>query len=205
MNTTPTATTHAVSQITFTPVNVNRGRKFRGFAYLVGDETPVDVAWNMTVWNSKLWDPAQKRYVYANSNFCEVDESVPASKIEADRDEYIFGTIRNTIDWCRSKSNGDEAEVKRFARNVLLKNHPDMLEDIDAVLPDERDVNKEIAETLKWADGLTTRACYMYGHHCAGGKPLSPKAKMERAYSALQRRGVTKLPGFEEAWNKIAK
>ena len=77
----------------------------------------------------------------------------------------------------------------------------EMMEFIDKATPDCRNVVTEIQNTLTWAMGLTTRACWMYGKWCAGGKPLSAERKRTIALSALEKKGITKLPGFVDAWN----
>lgn len=188
------------TKITFKPVNVNRGRKFKGFAYFLGCTYTNEIAWRVTAESTKLWDPAEKRYVYANPDFCE-DATVEASKVEADLNDYIKTTIDGTLRWCRSqKPSAAESEVKQFARNVLRKQHPEMLEFIDATIADQRDVVAEIERTLEWAMALTTRACWMYGRWCAGGRPLPVERKVRSALNALSKRGITQLDGFDEAW-----
>ena len=185
------------ANITFTPVKVETGRKFRGDAYLLGEKSYGSFG---TV-NEKLWDPASKTVVYANTERVIAREGVPHFVVMDDLNEYIAAVINETVEWCR-KTAADKAEdnIKRFARNVLLKRHPEMQDIIDAEFPDTRNAIDEIRRTLEWAKKLTTRAGYYYGRYSAGGKPLSDERKLQCAKTALLRKGIAKLPGFEEAW-----
>ena len=189
------------TNFTFTPINVNRGRSFRGFGYYIGDGGISQPAYCVTIYKSKIWDPVNKRIAYVNSDYVETAEVSDETR-DADRQAYIDHTINGTIEWCRQqKPDASDAEVKSFARNVLRMHHPEMMEFIDKATPDCRDVVTEIQNTLTWAMGLTTRACWMYGKWCAGGKPLSVERKRTIAFSALEKKGITKLPGFVDAWN----
>ena len=188
------------TNIVFAPVTVNRGRSFRGFGYCVGDGGISQPAYCVTIYKSKIWDPVNKRFAYVNSDYLETAEVSDEQK-SAELQAYIDHTINGTIEWCRQqKPDASDAEVKSFARNVLRKHHPEMMEFIDKAAPDTRDCVAEIQKTLTWAMGLTTRACWMYGKWCAGGKPLSTTRKRTIAYNALEKKGITKLPGFEAAW-----
>lgn len=199
MNATYTPTT--VSQITFVPVVITRGRKFRGKAYFLGDTHQNQVAWNVVAYSTRLWDPANKKYVYANPDFCDDDASVTEDERLRAKDEYILGIINDTINWCRNQNPGQgPAEVNSFARNVLRRRHYDLMADIDILLPDSRDIKTEIQKTVEWAMTLTTRPCYMYGRFCEGGRPLPIKRKLDIARKSLTTKGIAKLPGFEEAW-----
>lgn len=192
-----------MSNFTFTPVTVSRGRKFKGFGYRVSS---YDSSFSVYAgrggfiesYTARIWDPATKQIVKANDDFCVETPTDPA-KVEADRQAYIKLTIESTIAWCRTKSP-NEIEALKFARNVLRKHHPEMMEYIDQACPDMRDVSAEIENTLNWAAGLTTKACYMYGKWCAGGKPISVERKVRTAYRALQKKGVTSLENFNDCW-----
>lgn len=195
-----TTTTPAAESFTFKPVRVTRSRSFRGFGYYVGEGGISQPAWCVTIYEAKIWDPVNKRIAYVNSDYLE-DCEVPADKLEADRKSYIDHTIQGTISWCRSQSAGKaEAEVLRFARNVLRKRHPELMSFIDEAAPDTRDVVVEVQRTFQWAMGLTTKSCWMYGRFCPGGKPLSNSRKVNAARKALEKKGITKLDGFQEAW-----
>lgn len=184
---------------TFAPVVINRGRKFKGKAYYLGQDSQRAVAWNVTAWSTKLWDPNSKRYVYANPDFCEDDTEISPEQVEADRTDYINTTINSTIAWCQTKQP-NEAEARKFARNVLLKNHPEMRESIDRVLPDMRDVGAAVDRTIQWAMSLRTRPMVIYGKRCSGGKPYSKSKIKNIAMKTLCRKGYDKLDGFTEAW-----
>lgn len=190
----------STTNFAFSPVNVNRGRSFRGFGYYVGEGGISQPAWCVTIYKVKIWDPVNKRIVYVNSDYLE-EANVPEAEVNAARQAYIDHTIQDTIKWCRTRiPNAPESEVKTFARNVLRKHHPEMIEFIDKATPDTRNVVDEVQRTLQWAMGLTTKSCWMYGRFCPGGKPVSDERKVRSAYTALQRKGVTKLDGFTEAW-----
>lgn len=185
--------------MTFAPVQVSRGRKFRGFAYfLCESERPI--AYGVEYYCATLWDPAAKKLVYANTDFCD-GVNVEQEKLDADKAAYIDSTIQSTIAWCKEKFKDKSVlEQMRIARNILRKHHPEMLEAINKALPDSRDVVDEVEKTLRWAASLRTRQMYMYGKLCPGGKPYSPERTVSTAYKALVKRGVTKLDGFTEAW-----
>lgn len=192
-----------MSNITFKPVIVKGGRKFQGFAYDLGFGTQISHStWAYTSYSLKMWDPATKQFVYANPDFVFECQDADPVKVEADKQAYISNTIDGTIAWCRQqKPNAPESEVLQFARNVLRKHHPEMMDIIDEKAPDQREVVTEVENTVRWARGLKTRACYIYGRFCPGGKPLSEKRQIEIAKKTLERRGITKLEGFEEAWS----
>lgn len=190
-----------LSKITFVPVVINRGRKFRGKAFYLGYDSQCAVAWNVTAWSTKLWDSNNKRYVYANPDFCEDDKSLTEADIAKARDEYILNIINSTITWCASKDpSKSDIEIKRFARNVLRKSHPELIDDINVLLPDSRDVVPLVENAVKWAINLRTKPCVIYGKACKGGKKY-PKSKIrDIAYKCCVRNGATQLEGFEEAW-----
>ena len=187
-------------EMTFTPVAVNRGRKFRGKAYYLGDVRYG----NFGAQNAKLWDAVNKKYVWANVDFCLDDETVTPEQVAADKAAYQKDVIDDTIRWCRErKQNASEDEVMQFARNVLRKYHPEIDETLLQAnnLNDRRDLSIEVEKTLNWAIKLTTKACWMYGRYCKGGRPLPDEKKIRIAYKALVRKGLTQKEGFEAVWS----
>lgn len=192
------------SEFTFKPVVINRGRKFRGKAYYLGFDTERGIAYGVTCWSSKLWDPESKRYVYANPDFCMDDTTLNDEQVNAAKVEYVNHLINGTIEWCKAqKPDADEKEIHRFARNILRKHHRELMDDIDEVLPDQSDLREEIEKTLKWASTLTTKACFMYGRWCPGGRPLSIERQTSIAFNALQKRGLTARPEFKAIWAQL--
>ena len=188
--------------ITFLPVVVNRGRKFRGKAYALGDTRPGMYG----SWNSKLWEPISKKYVWANEEFLEDDESVSPAQVQADKDAYIKHIIDDTIQWCKNcKPNASEDEVMQFARNVIRKHHPEIDESLLEAnkLNDRRDISAEVEKTLTWAMKLTTRPCVIYGRVCKGGRPLPEEKKIRIAYRSLVRKGLAAKPDFLPVWTFI--
>ena len=183
----------------FAPVIVTRGRKFRGKAYSIGDVRPGMYG----SWNSKLWDPVSKKYVWANTDFCDDDESVTPEQVQADKATYLKHIIDDTVAWCRScKPNAAEDEVMQFARNVLRKRHPEITEEMlnSNNLSDRRDISIEVEKTLNWAIKLTTKPCLIYGRWCKGGRPLPEEKKIRIAFKALTRKGLTGKPEFRPIW-----
>ena len=195
------------ANVTFTPVKVVGGRKYRGTGFVVGYSTSVgDYGWRHTGYgwarnivettSARIWVPELKRFKWANEKFVEVDETVSQQQRDDELQKYCDHILADTIDWCRKTRPGvDEAEVLRFARNVLRKNHPEI--DVDATIPDGRDPATEIHNTVAWALTLKTRPCWMYGRYCAGGKPLSGERYVSIARKALVKRGISSMDGFE--------
>lgn len=183
----------------FTPVMCNRGRKWRGsLAYFLGDISDFNVAYNVTCQSAKLWDPAQKKYVYANPEFLVDLQECPS--LEDDKREYISKTINDTLTWCKTQKQ-NESEAKQFARNILKKKHPELLPYIEEHgLTDQRNAYEEIEKTLTWALGLKTRPCIIYGKRCPGGNPLPEKKKMNIVMKTLHKKGIDKLPDFQQSW-----
>lgn len=198
----------AACEFTFQPVNVSRGRKFRGFAYFICSYDASFAVYRgrggyIQNEKAKLWDPVTEQFVYATADFCDDVEQDESITLEAKR-KFIEKTIKSTVDWCASKNpSAPEAEIKRFARNVLRKHYPGMAPAIDEALPDQRDIAEEIQKTVSWAITLVTKPCNMYGKYCPGGKPLPPKKKVEIAYKALQKKGIASNPQFHDVWNMV--
>ena len=191
------------TDITFTPVMVTRGRKYRGFAYSIGGMTVSQPAWNVTCYTSRLWDPQTKKFVYANTNFLEdVTDHTKHDQLLVDKAAYLTDQLNNTIEWCKSQKT-DNDEAMRFARNIFRKRNPEMLKIFDELVyvKDTRDVAAEIDKLLNWAMGLKTRACWMYGKFCPGGKDLPDSKKLSIARKSAETKGLTKLAMFEECWN----
>ena len=196
----------AAANITFKPVVVNRGRKFRGIAFDVGGkEVATQVARCVTSYSVCLWDPANKRFVYANPDFVEERAIDKDELLEAKR-KWIEDQINDTISWCRSISPAGTAEdeILRFATNVLRRKS-EALAKIVAELNtvDTRDVVAEVRKTVEWALSLRTRPCWMYGKYCAGGHKYPPKKTISIALRALEKKGIMKLEGFLEAWRIV--
>ena len=193
----------------FTPVRVSGGRKFQGDAFVVGhDEREfyhggysitssgcVGGRWRnadrytTVTQTAQVWDPVAKRCWWVTEKFVQKRE-LPEAEVEAARMAYVESTILGTLAWCMSKSP-NEAEARKFARNCLRKHHPEMMEWIDAKLPDERDVVAEVERILRWA--LQARS------HVKRTK-ASDRVTVRMALHALERMRVTKLEGFQEAW-----
>ena len=217
---TTTTTRTIPTNICFVPVKVAGGRKFRGRGFEVSSSTSVnDFGWKHVpcadgfyCWERnivetetvKIWVPETGRYAYANARYVENDESVAEVDRELAFDKYVNGLIESTKAWCRSvKPELSEAEILSFARNVIRKQHPDLREFLDTVLPppaDNRDVATEVAKTIAWAMTLKTRPCFMYGRMCRGGKPYSPAKYIDIAKKACTKRGLAAKPEFEQVF-----
>lgn len=183
-----------MSNVTFVPVVIKYGRKYRGFAYALDKK----VYSRFGAYYEKLWNPIDCKFVYANPDYVETAE-IDTSKYEADLTSYIKHVIEDTISWCATKcSNSADTEMKQFARNILLKHYPELADEINKVLPDNRDTLKEIEKTVDWAMKLTTRPMQLYGKWCKGGKPIPEQRKVNIAYNALCKRGIDKLDNFKE-------
>ena len=193
----------------FAAVKVTGGRKFRGRGFIVAIKTSSgSYGWRHTGFGwehayyetetAKIWVPELKRFQYANFKYVEDDASVSQAECDEQYRLYVEHTIQNTLDWCRStKPDADAAEIARFARNVLRKNHPEMAARIDEVLPDQRNLRSEIEATIKWAQTLRTRPMWMYGRMTKGGKPYSNERYVQFARSALTKKGLAAKPEFE--------
>lgn len=204
---TITTSIASAAQFTFAPVRVTSGRKFKGFGYIVDVENrPMRIAYRFcSIDTAKIWDPANKSFGYATYSLCSKVEMAEADILAA-KAAYIEAQLMGTIDWCKSvKPNISENELMRFARNVVRKQNPALLAAFDAAIEvvDDRDVVMEIRKTIEWALTLRTRRCYMYGKWCEGGKMYAPRRYVDIARKALEKRGVTKLPDFEEMWRGI--
>lgn len=198
---------------TFAAVKVERGRKFKGRGFIVAVKTSSgSYGWRHTGYGwehayyetetAKIWVPELKRFAYANANFVEDDTTVSPEECDRQYKLYVEHTIDSTLDWCRSvKPEADAAEIARFARNVLRKNHPDMIARIDEVLPDQRHLDEEVAKTIAWAMTLRTRPMWMYGRMTKGGKPYSNERYVEIARKALTKRGFADKPEFEQVFD----
>ncbi len=187
----------------FSPVSCKQGRKWRGeLAYRLSDSPYTVGAWGTVTY--RMWDPKALRFVYVNGDFL-VGVELDQAKIEADRKAYIDHTIKSTLDWCRQQTPNED-EARKFARNLLLKKHRELLPWFDAELPDRRDVVAAIERTLQWALNLRTKSSMrLYGKMCEGGKPYPKSRIVKVAYSALQKKGYHKLEGFQESWTLMTK
>ena len=178
----------------FKAVVVNKGRKFRGEAYDIGSEVSTS-SFHLAGWSGrggwvcttsvKLWSPTQG-FVSCNPEY--IEERVVDPEVEqADYAKYVDFTINSTIAWCRSKSNGKpESEVIKFARNVIRKHHPEMLEKFDAITGFKgEDVATVVQSTLDWAFNTLS---------------YSNAKKVRIAIRALTKKGVLNHPAFVPAW-----
>lgn len=202
---------------TFAAVKVEGGRKFKGRGFIVAVKTSSgSYGWRHTGFGwehayyetetAKIWVPELKRFQYANFKYVEDDASVTPEECDRQYKLYVEHTINSTLDWCRSvKPEADAAEIARFARNVLRKNHPDMIVRIDEVLPDQRHLDDEVAKTIAWAMTLRTRPMWMYGRMTKGGKPYSNERYVEIARKALTKRGFADKPEFEQVFDAECK
>lgn len=186
-----------MSDLIFIPVEVKRGRKFKGFAYSLGKTVTNSFGGEV----SKLWDPLYNRFVYATADFVEPTHCHP-DRLDEDKEHYVKCVIEDTIKWCKDQLSSKPTpigEVERFARAVLKKNYPEFGNAIDKAIPDNRDVVKEIEKTISWALALTTKAGYnKWGKWCSGGKPIPDQRKSNAAYNALLHKGINKMEHFDE-------
>lgn len=213
--------TYAIPEnVCFVPVVVAGGRKFHGRGFKVSSSASVnDFGWKhvpggdgFCYWERntvetetvKIWIPETGKFGYANAKFVELDASVAEVARELAFDKYVNSIIESTKSWCKSvKPQADEAEILSFTRNVIRKHHPELRSFLDNILPspvDSRDITTEISKTVAWALTLRTRPCWMYGRHCAGGKPYSPAKYIDIIRKACTKRGLTLRPEFEAAF-----
>lgn len=195
-----------LTKIRFEPVCVKGGRKFRGFGYVV---EIVEYTYRGNYYSNsglestemaRIWDPASKTISTATYKYCEpTPQHVSDDQLAKDCQEYIDMLIKKQIKWCRTKT-ANEDDALQFARNCLIKYHPELKELIDERLPDRRDVVKAVEDTLRWAMNLKTRPMSLYGKNCRGGRSYNKKAVVSKAYESLLRRRITELDGFNEAW-----
>ena len=208
---TPSAT------VVFTAVKVEGGRKFRGRGFVVGEShSTASYGWRHTgygwahnivdTYTSKIWVPTLGKFCYANSKYVEEDSSVSAEECALEFKRYSDRIIDDTIAWCRkTKPEANEVEIVQFARNVLRKNHKELIEAIDSRLPDTRDIGDEISKTVAWAMTLKTQPCHMYGRFCPGGKPLAANRIVDIARKALIKKGLDKNSDFEQQFENICR
>lgn len=187
-----------MEHLLFSPIVVNKGRKFKGRGYLVGSGG-VSAGWAYTIVNAKIWDPSKKCIAYANQDYVEEDASVTPEQIEIDKQGYIDNVVDSTIAYCKSKSaNPDSVEALQWIRNVLLKKLPKDV--VDNRFPDQRGVSESVEKSLRWAMTLVSRPTVIYGKVCKGGKPYSKARKATIAYKQLKKNGIASRDGFEDAW-----
>lgn len=176
---------------TFIPVRITRGRKFKGDAFIIPGEfvsrfgyagsgvCPLQITRKV-----KIWDPAKKVTDWINVDYCEDRDLAPEAR-EAQWLDYVRSIIASTIAWCKSKNPSD---FMNFARNVIRKNHADMLDVFDK--DNSTDASHDIKSTFEWVMTLRTPKGNSY-----------TKPKLARiAYRALEKKGLTSLDGFKEAW-----
>lgn len=177
----------------FAAVVVNKGRKFRGEAYDIGSEVHTSsfqlAGWSgrggwCTSYSIKLWSPTQG-FVWCNPNYVE-DREVDPEVEKADYAKYVDSTINDTIKWCRSRRpDAGDQEVLTFARNVIGKHHPEMLEAFDSATGYKGpDVVVIVQSTIDWA--------FRLGYS---------NAKCVRlALRALSKKGILQNRAFVPAW-----
>ena len=220
MNTLTTTTSAIPTNVCFVPVVVVGGCKFKGRGYEVSSsERTSDFGWKhvpggdgfyywerniVTTETVKIWVPETGRFGYANAAYVEADTSVTETERQLAFQKYVDSTIESTKAWCRSvKPEADEAEILRFARNVIRKQHPELREVLDTVIPppaDNRDLATEVAKTVAWAMTLRTQPCFMYGRMCRGGKRYPNKRYIDIAHKACTKRGLAAKPEFEKVF-----
>lgn len=188
--------------VKFAPVSVSKGRKYKGKGFIVATlESYGSCGWRHTgygwehntydVQNARIWVPELKAYRYANCKYVEDDTTIPEEECQKQLEEYVNHIIRTTIEWCRSKEPfKSDAEINRFARNVLRKNHSELMEIVDKVLPDNRDLESEIANTIAWAISLNA------------SKRKTEKRK-RIAKRALTKKGLANRPEFNDKFEFI--
>lgn len=172
----------------FKPVVINKGRKFRGFAYWIGN-TERTTSYQLPGWSGrggwissttiKLWSP-DKGFVWCNPNYIEDVTDKPEGEVKVDYAKYVDYTINCTIAWCRSRCiNSTEKEVLDFARNVIRKQHPEMLAEFNA-RHGGVDVVGVVESTINWALNLG----------------YSPAKCIRIAFKALNKKGVMSNEAF---------
>lgn len=185
----------------FEPVKVARGRKFKGFAYFLG--CSIRQAGPFSMYDcAKLWDPAAKRFVYANADFCE-EVDVPAEEVMAAKLAYVQHDIDGIVNYATANCKGDENDVNKFILNIAKKKYSQ--EFLNVVFRSQLkitvDVAAEVERTLQWAMSLKTRPMELFGKFCPGGKPLPLEKKIVIAYKALVKKGITLQDDFQMVWS----
>ena len=175
----------------FAAVVVNKGRKFRGEAYDIGAQVRVSTfniyGHGRNGWRScesvKLWSPTLG-FVWCNPSY--IEERVVDPEVEkADYAKYADSTISSTIAWCRTrKLNASDNEVLTFARNVIRKHHPEMLDLFDEKNGYQEDIATVVQNTLDWAFNL----------------PYSNAKRVRLAVRALTKKGLAHNPDIVPAW-----
>lgn len=193
----------------FTPVRVNGGRKFRGDGYAL-DERRQECyygGYNISAsgfiggrWRNadrytavshqvQVWDPETKTCCWVTAKFVQPREVAP-EVVAADQELYAKSAVDSTLAWCRTKVSS-EAEAIRFARNVIRKHHPELMAYADAAMRSSYDVVAEVESTLRWALSLPP---------CFKREDRQKQKVVSIAYRALEKKRVTEMDGFKEAW-----
>lgn len=188
--------------ITFEPVKVERGRKFKGFAYYI-DCMVCHAGPYSTYDRARLWDPAAKRFVYANAEFCMDASEISDEQKIADKTAFIQHKIDGIVNYAKANCTGTKDDLNRFILNIAKKQFS--VEFINAVIRPQLDINVDVAseveKTLQWAMSLKTRPMFLYGKYCAGGKPLALEKKLRIALKALTKKGITVHEDFNMVWS----
>ena len=186
----------------FVAVVVNKGKKFRGEAYDIGEVERTNT-FQLAGWSGrggwvsstsvKLWSPTSG-YVWCNPTYIE-DRAVDPEVEKADYAKYVDFVINNTIAWCKSrKLNASEKEVLDFARNVIRKNHPEMLAEFNA-RHGWVDVVGVVESTVAWALnlGYSTAKCIRIAFKALNKKGvMTHKAFIPALDITLTLRGLNK-------------
>ena len=194
-------TTLTTMPTNFVPVKVEGGKKYRGRGYVVNViESTGDYGWKhvpgpdgfyywqrnvVTTETARIWVPELHRFQYANNRYVEADESVTPEQAALAYAEFVDFKLDDTVAWCRKqKPNEAEAEVLRFARNVIRKHSPELVDAFDKRFGFKVDVGQTVKSTIDWAFKLG------YGN-----------TKCVRiAYRALAKKGITKQDAFLACW-----
>lgn len=176
----------------FEPVVVNKGRKFRGEAYWIGAAEHT-TSYQLPGWSGrggwitsvsvKLWSPTHG-FVFANPDYIEDVTGKSEEEVKADYAKFVDFTINETLAWCRKvSSNKGESEIINFARNVIRKHHPEMMDEFES-RHGGVDVVGIVESTIAWALnlGYSTAKC------------------VRIAARALTKKGVTSNEAFTAAW-----
>lgn len=186
----------------FHPVHVTGGRKFRGFGYVIGyipgGKYQISLSYSVPTDNrAKIWDPVNKKIEIVTERYVHELNDTKTNELgdtyQTHYMEYVQHLINDTLSWCKTKV-ATEAEAIKFARACLIKHHRDMIDEIDRLLPDQRDVVEEIEKALDYA---------IRWRNFKTGKPATPKKTVQLAIDRIIRNGVHKLEGFADAWTML--
>lgn len=188
-----------VQPTSFKAIKVTGGRKYQGTGFIIATVSSSGcMGWKHTgsgwVHNyyetetAKIWVPSLKKFQYANMKYVEEDPSVSAAECECQFKEYAANQVEQTLAWCKTqRPQASATEIAQFARNVLLKHHPEISVELDVLLPDTRDVKAEIDKTLVWVKSLTSE------------RRMKNEQLVQIATKAMHTRKIDQMPGYQEA------